>query len=140
MNKYQWPNGSNSEFSSVDSRSFHRWEEYINTFQLWMHVLLKHNVQKYGVPNCVFFFLFGVLKLLVGWWWWCGAESLIQSRLKSHLLCSWYYSRIGNAGWVQDFIFLCLMLIKGTRRQGKFKIFLWDPRDGNTLLRSSASC
>ena len=34
MKKYQWPNGSNSEFSSVDSRSFPHWGEYINTFQL----------------------------------------------------------------------------------------------------------
>ena len=45
----------------------------------------------------------------------------------------------GNAGWIQDFMFLFLMLIKITRKQGKFKIFLRDPRDGIILLRSCAS-
>ena len=33
-----------------------------------------------------------------------------------------------------------LMLIKGMGRRCEFKIFLCDPRDGNILLRSSASC
>ena len=28
---------------------------------------------------------------------------------------SWFYSRVGNTGWVQDFILLFLMLMKGTK-------------------------
>ena len=45
----------------------------------------------------------------------------------------------GNARWIQDFMFLFLMLIKVTKKQGKFKIFLHDPRDEKILLRSCAS-
>ena len=45
----------------------------------------------------------------------------------------------GNAGWIQHFMFLFLMLIKVTRKQRNFKIFLHDPRDGKILLRSCAS-
>ena len=37
--------------------------------------------------------------------------------------------------WVQDFVFLFLMLIKGVRRRCEFKIFLLDPRDGKNLLK-----
>ena len=36
--------------------------------------------------------------------------------------------------------FFFLMLIKGTKRWGGFKIFLRSPRYRKTLLRSSASC
>ena len=36
-------------------------------------------------------------------------------------------------------MFLFLMLIKVTKKQGKFKIFLHDPRDEKILLRSCAS-
>ena len=83
-----------------------------------------------------------VLKLSVGGWQLSWAESLIQNRLNRiycdvNLLCFWFYSRIGGTGWVQDFIFLFLMLIKEMRRQGEFKIFLREPRDGKILLRPS---
>ena len=37
----------------------------------------------------------------------------------------------------QDLIFSFLMLIKGTRRRGGFRIFLRDPRDGEILVKSS---
>ena len=62
---------------------------------------------------------------------------------------SWFYSRVGNTSRVQDFIFLFLVLIKGTKgqcdvNQGSegdgLKTFLHTRRDGKTLLRSSASC
>ena len=53
---------------------------------------------------------------------------------------SWLYSRIGDAGWLQDFIFLFLMLINGTKEQDGFKIILRGQRDEKTLLRSYASC
>ena len=46
----------------------------------------------------------------------------------------------GDAGCVQDFIFLFLMLINEMKEQGVFKIFLRGRRDGKTLLRSMASC
>ena len=45
-----------------------------------------------------------------------------------------------NDGGVQVSIFLFLMLIKGMRRMGEFKISLHDHRDGEIFLRSSASC
>ena len=57
---------------------------------------------------------------------------------KFNLLCFWFYSRLGEVGWVQDSIFLFLMLIKGTRRQGEFKISLYDVTDGEIPLRFSA--
>ena len=51
----------------------------------------------------------------------------------------WFYSRVGDAGRVQDFIFLFLMLIKGAKGRDEFKIFLRGRSDGKTLPRSSAS-
>ena len=36
----------------------------------------------------------------------------------------WLYSRVGDEGWLQDFIFLFLMLINGTKEQDIFKIIL----------------
>ena len=62
---------------------------------------------------------------------------------------SWFYSRVGNTESVQDFIFLFLMVIKGTKGQSDvnqgnegdgLKIFLRARSDGKTLLRSYASC
>ena len=44
-----------------------------------------------------------------------------------------------DAGCVQNFIFLFLMLIKRTKRRDGFKIFLRNTRDVKTLLRSSAN-
>ena len=49
---------------------------------------------------------------------------------------SWLYSRMGDIGWLQDFIFLFLMLINGMKEQDGFKIILHGQRDGKTLLRS----
>ena len=46
----------------------------------------------------------------------------------------------GRHKMIQDFIFLFLMLIKGTKGWDGFKIFLDGRRDGKTLLRSFASC
>ena len=46
-------------------------------------------------------------------------------------------SRMGDARWVQDFIFLFPMLIKGMRRRYEFKVFLHDPRDGRILWKDS---
>ena len=74
----------------------------------------------------------------VGGWWWYGEESPVYCSLKMHLLCSWFYSKIVEAGLVQDSTFLFLTLIKGKRRFGRevgeFKIFLHVPRDGKILL------
>ena len=53
---------------------------------------------------------------------------------------SWLYSRVGDVGWLQDFVFLFLMLINGTKEQDRLKIILRGRRDGKTLLRSYASC
>ena len=39
----------------------------------------------------------------------------------------WFYSRVGDAESVHDFIFLFLMLIKGTKRQDVFKIICMAP-------------
>ena len=39
----------------------------------------------------------------------------------------WFYSRVGDAESVHDFIFLFLMLIKGTKRQDVFKVFCIAP-------------
>ena len=47
---------------------------------------------------------------LVGWW---GEKAR----------GSWFYSRLGDAKWVQDFIFLALMLMKRTERISRF--FVW---------------
>ena len=30
-----------------------------------------------------------VLELLAGEWWWCGAQSLIQDWLETHILYTW---------------------------------------------------
>ena len=69
-----------------------------------------------------------------------GAETLVLGRLRLHLLCSWFDSRMGDPVLVQDFIFLFLMIIKGMRRRWEFKIFLRDPRNKKSFLRSSTSC
>ena len=53
---------------------------------------------------------------------------------------SWFYSREGDIGWVQDFVFLFLILINETKDQGVFKIFLRGRGNGKILLRSNASC
>ena len=79
------------------------------------------------------FLQFGVLKLLVGGWQLSGAESIIHSRLnriychESIIFLALFKDwgrRVGSR-----FHLLCLMLIKGMRRWGEFKIFLYDPRD-----------
>ena len=41
-----------------------------------------------------------------------------------HLLCFWFYLRMGDAGRIQYFIFLFLMWIMSMRRRGEFKISL----------------
>ena len=46
----------------------------------------------------------------------------------------WFYSRVGDAEWVQDFIFLFLILIKGTKRPDGFKLFCMAPRMERLLL------
>ena len=46
----------------------------------------------------------------------------------------WFYSRVGDAGWVQDFIFLFLILIKGTKRRNGFKLFCMAPGMERLLL------
>ena len=53
---------------------------------------------------------------------------------------AWFCSRVLDVGWVQDFIFLFLMLINETKEQDMFKIFLHSRRDGKTLLRSYTNC
>ena len=88
-----------------------------------LNLQLKANVG--GHRRSSYFYKLECLNFLI--WQLSGAEILIQSRLNqiccdANLLCSWFYSTIGEAGWVQDFIFLFLMLIKGMRRRGKFKI------------------
>ena len=42
---------------------------------------------------------------------------------------SWFHLRVDNARCVQNFIFLFLMLIKGTKGRDGFKIFLRGRRD-----------
>ena len=58
----------------------------------------------------------------------------------NRILCVPGHSRMGDAGWVQDSIFLFMMIINISRKWGEFKIFLRDPRDREILLRSFASC
>ena len=53
---------------------------------------------------------------------------------------SWFYSSVRETGWIQDFIFLFTMLIKGTKVRNEILIFLRDCRDGKNLLRLSGSC
>ena len=50
-----------------------------------------------------------------------------------HLLCCWFYSRMGDVRWAQDFIFLFL-LFKEMNRQSGLKIFLCRLRDGECAL------
>ena len=69
----------------------------------------------------------------------CGRKSYLRPTDIASF-CSWFYSRMADAGRVQDFIFLFLVLIKELRRRDEFKISLSDPRGGRILLRSSASC
>ena len=46
--------------------------------------------------------------------------------------CSWFYSRMKDAGWVQDFIFFVVVsgVNQGMRRKGNYKISLRDFRGG----------
>ena len=60
--------------------------------------------------------------------------------MKSYFLYSWFYSRIWDAGWLQDFIVFFLISIKVMRRRCEFKILLRDHRDGKILSGSSRSC
>ena len=50
-----------------------------------------------------------------------------------HLLCFWFYLRMGDAGRIQYFIFLFLMWIMSMRRRGEFKISLSEI--GNVLWK-----
>ena len=70
-----------------------------------VNLLLKTNVGRERRTNVAILDCFNC--------WWEGGE----------VGGSWFYSWVGNAGWVQDFVFLFL-LIKGTKRQDMFKIFL----------------
>ena len=45
--------------------------------------------------------------------------------------CYSFYSKMEDMGWFQDFIFLFLILIKGMRRQGDFKVPVRGPRGGS---------
>ena len=47
----------------------------------------------------------------------------------------------GRRSWLaQDFIILFVILIKGMRRWGEFRISLRGLRDGKILIRTSTSC
>ena len=75
----------------------------------------------------------------MGW----GRESYSGRRLKSHHLCTWFNSRMGDALWIiiDLFVsdvnpgnehFMCKRVVA--------KIFLRGPKDCKVLLRSSANC
>ena len=53
---------------------------------------------------------------------------------------SCFYSSVGDAGRVEDFIFLFQMLIKETKEQDVFETLLRGLRDEKILLRSNTSC
>ena len=48
---------------------------------------------------------------------------------ESNLLCSWFYSKNGDAGKFQGFIFLFLMLIKERKKRDEFNIFSRSKQD-----------
>ena len=83
-----------------------------------MNFLLKTFDRRDRKPNFVIFVVWNAL-IVSEWVVLAWRESLIWSRLKSHLMCYWLHSRIGDAGLVQDFIFLFWMLIKGMWRRVK---------------------
>ena len=67
------------------------------------------------------FFFFGALNC-----GWVDGDSVEQRLLFracwNCIICSWFYSRMEDPLWY--FIFVFLLLIKGIRKQCKFKIFL----------------
>lgn len=54
--------------------------------------------------------------------------------------CFWFYSRMEDTRWVQDFFFLFLLLMKEMRRQYELQPFLCVSRDGKILFYNSRSC
>ena len=127
------------------------WEEilWIDNLRLILFVVIKkccllwfHWFHWWEEKHEALIFIF-VLRstLIVGGWWvvsWGRKSYLRPAEIAS--FCSWFYSRMGDEEWVQDFIFSFLVLIKGMSRRSEFKISLRDPSGGEILLRSSASC
>ena len=62
-----------------------------------MILLLKTNGERDRSPNFVIFLIWRALMLVPGWWW-LRAEILVYSRLKYHLLWSWFNTSLGEAG------------------------------------------
>ena len=62
-----------------------------------MILLLKTNGERDRRPNFVTFLIWRALMLVAGWWW-LRAEILVYSRLKYHLLWSWFNTSLGEAG------------------------------------------
>ena len=62
-----------------------------------MILLLKTNGGRDRRPNFVIFLIWRALMLVAGWWW-LRAEILVYSRLKYHLLWSWFNTSLGEAG------------------------------------------
>ena len=60
-------------------------------------LLLKTNRGRDRRPNFVIFLIRRALMLVAGWWW-LRAEILVYSRLKYHLLWSWFNTSLGEAG------------------------------------------
>ena len=115
------------------------WDHFL-TWQ-GVHVCFVKNINGADRrPNCYFCRCIALIVWWVGGWCWHGAESLICGWLKPHLMSARFHSRMGDAGSVQDFIFLFLIWIKGMRRPIEFKIFLCGPMEGKILLRSFMSC
>ena len=85
---------------------------------VYMNFLSKTFDRRDRKPNFVIFVVWNAL-IVSEWVVLAWRESLIWSRLKSHLMCYWLHSRMGDAGLVQDFIFLFWMLIKGMWRRVK---------------------
>ena len=48
--------------------------------------------------------------------------------------------KVEDAGWIEDFIFLFLVLMNYAKEQDVLKIFLRGRRDEKILLRSCRSC
>ena len=116
-------------------------------------ILKVHSLQR-GYLSPPFQIIPPLWSPLVGGWWDGKGERVMRWQFGKggrvvRRKDGWFYSRVGNTGRVQDFIFLFLMLIKGTKGQSDvnqgnegdgLKIFLCACRDGKTLLRSSTSC
>ena len=66
--------------------------------------------------------------LIVGGGWWGGGgveqKLFFRSSCNRTFFCSRFCSSMNDARWVQNFIFLFLMSLKGKRRRGEFKIVL----------------